>query len=160
MYDSDMGNPFEQGVSSSESPDFSMIMIPASEYTITQNTSQGPGGQRVNKVATRAELRFDILESQTLTEEQKFRVLDWLLKNKPSYLVQDRMLFIKDQQGAEFSRNKKRVVDQLHAILMKALHVQEERKPTKPTKGSQERRIAEKTKHGKKKEGRGKVEHE
>ena len=154
-----MVNPSESGWNqplSVEGAHAEQRLIPESEYVITFVRSSGPGGQKVNKTSSKAELRWSLARSTFFDEEQE-AVLRIKLKNRIN--KEDELVLASDQHRSQL-QNRAAVVERLNELVAEALEPEIERKATKPTKGSQERRMAEKTKHGKKKEGRGKVEHE
>mgnify|MGYP000179088068 CR=1 FL=1 len=114
--------------------------------------SQGNGGQRVNKVATAIHLRFDI-KSSTLPAVYKER----LLKLKDSRITADGVIVIKAQSFRTQDQNKDDALKRLKEIIVAAMVVQRVRRATKPTKGSQRKRIENKKQRAGVKALRGKV---
>lgn len=110
------------------------------ELTFSASRSSGAGGQNVNKVNTKVELRFDIGASQLLTDDEKARLLDKLA----SRLTQDGILIVVSQTERTQLRNKAACIDKFYEVLQAALTVQKKRKPTKPTVASKERRLESK----------------
>ncbi|MFA6437471.1 MAG: alternative ribosome rescue aminoacyl-tRNA hydrolase ArfB [Candidatus Paceibacterota bacterium] len=102
--------------------------------------SSGPGGQNVNKRATRIELRWKVMQSAFFSDEEKARILEVLANriNKAGELI------VTAQKERSQSRNREIAYERLNELIQEALVIQEERIPTKPTAGSQERRIEEK----------------
>lgn len=105
--------------------------------------SSGPGGQNVNKRATKAQLRVRV-EDLGLP----FGVARRLRKNAGSLLTQDDELLISCDDTRSQSRNKQGCIDQLREMVNKAMVVPKTRKKTKPTRGSVERRIDAKKRRG------------
>ena len=132
------------------------IVIPdlSPEFIFQPSRSSGPGGQNVNKVSTRVELRFDIPNSQLLTQEQK----EVLLNKLASKLTADGILIITSQTERSQLKNKEHTVTKLYEQLSRALRPVKKRKATKPTRASVEKRLQSKKQLGEKKSQRGKVE--
>lgn len=124
------------------------------ELQFQTSRSSGPGGQNVNKVESRVELRFRILDSQLLTEAQK----QTLLQKLASKLTQEGELLIATQEDRSQLRNKETALRKFHELLTKALHQPRPRKATKPSKGAVRQRLESKKKQGDKKANRGRVD--
>ena len=124
------------------------------ELQFQTSRSSGPGGQNVNKVESRVELRFRLLESQLLTDEQK----QVLLVKLASRLTAENELLVVAQEDRSQLRNKETALQKFHQLLAKALHKPKARKPTKPSKGAVRQRLESKKKHGDKKNNRGRVD--
>ncbi|MCB2409296.1 alternative ribosome rescue aminoacyl-tRNA hydrolase ArfB [Hymenobacter lucidus] len=124
------------------------------ELQFQTSRSSGPGGQNVNKVESRVELRFRIADSQLLTEEQK----QMLLTKLASKLTTEGELLLTAQEDRSQLRNKEIVVQKFYDTLRKALHKPKARKATKPSKGAVRKRLESKKKHGEKKANRGKAD--
>lgn len=128
----------------------SNIIIPENEYTINFILSSGKGGQNINRRATKAQLKFRIADSASLTEEQKEKIRQ-VLKYR---ITKNDELILESQKERSQSQNRKDVIEKLHRLINEALEPEKERIPTKPTKGSKERRIKEKKQRGEIKEMR------
>ena len=107
------------------------VRIPRHELVVTFSASGGPGGQHANKAATRAELTFDVEASGALTDAQRTRVL---AKLGPIVRV------VADDERSQL-RNRTLAEQRLADRLRAALHVPRARRATRPTRGSQRRRL-------------------
>lgn len=118
------------------------INIPdlSSEFQFLTSRSSGPGGQNVNKVNSKVELRFDIQNSALLSDGQK----DILLKKLATKITSEGILSIVSQRDRSQLSNKEDAIEKLYLLMEKALKPVKPRKNTRPTKGSVERRLATK----------------
>ncbi len=114
--------------------------------------AQGPGGQNVNKVSCAVHARFDV-KASSLPDHIKER----LLAMRDSRLTEDGVLVLKAQQSRSLEANKEDALRRLQELVDKAAVVQVARRPTRPTRSSQRRRLDEKTRSGQIKALRGKV---
>jgi ribosome-associated protein len=112
--------------------------------------AQGAGGQHVNKVSTAVHLRFDIPAS-SLPPFYK----DQLLKLKDHRISREGVITIKAQQYRSQEQNKADALTRLRTLIQSIAIPRKKRKATKPTKGSQQRRLESKTKRGRLKALRG-----
>lgn len=109
--------------------------------------SGGKGGQHVNKVATKVELRFDLWKATIFNDEEKRRIANVL----SSRFQSDNLLQVISQESRSQQRNKLLAMDQLYQLLTQALKVQKVRKKTKPSRKAKEARLTEKRKQALKK---------
>jgi ribosome-associated protein len=123
------------------------------EVEITAIRSQGAGGQNVNKVSSAIHLRFDI-NTSSLPPFFKER----LLALSDQRITKEGVIIIKAQSYRTQEMNREDAVKRLQELINGAVTVQKRRRPTKPTKGSQARRMDSKTKRGQHKALRGKVD--
>ncbi|MCK7598291.1 aminoacyl-tRNA hydrolase [Microbulbifer sp. CAU 1566] len=128
------------------------IQIPESEVEISAVRAQGAGGQNVNKVSSAIHLRFDIGNS-SLPEEIKQR----LLNLRDQRVSSDGIVVIKAQRFRTQEKNKADALERLSLLIEGVLKTPKKRLPTKPTKGSKERRLQHKSRRGQIKNLRGKV---
>lgn len=114
--------------------------IPESELRFSFSRSSGAGGQNVNKVETKATVRWNFQDSSTLTREQKNRLAE-RLRNR---LNEKSELVISSQSERSQGQNRETAVRILQELVNNALTVLPERKPTKPTFSSKRERFKEK----------------
>lgn len=114
--------------------------------------AQGAGGQNVNKVSNAVHLRYDIAAS-SLPEAVKARLLAW----RDQRISSDGIVVIKSQDHRSLERNRADAIERLRELIEEAAHVPKARRATKPTKGSQRRRVEGKVQRGQIKALRGKV---
>ena len=115
--------------------------------------ASGPGGQNVNKVSNAVHLRFDIRAS-SLPEAVKARLLAW----PDQRISSEGIVVIKAQEARSLERNRADAVARLIELVQAAAHVPKARRATKPTYGSQQRRLEGKSRRSSIKAGRGRAE--
>ena len=120
------------------------------ELKFAFSRSSGPGGQHVNKVNTKVELRFNIDLSQILEDEQKEILRDKL----STQISQDGDLIIISQATRSQLKNKDVAIDKFYLLINQALKPKKKRKPTKVFKGAIEKRLKEKKELAEKKSRR------
>ena len=116
--------------------------------------AQGAGGQNVNKVSSAVHLRFNVRQS-SLREELKEKILAF----KDQRISKDGTIVIKAQKFRSQDKNRADALERLKELIVAATKVQKKRKPTKPTRGSQKRRVDSKNKRGKVKSLRKKIDY-
>ncbi|MBZ2209655.1 aminoacyl-tRNA hydrolase [Massilia sp. R798] len=128
------------------------VPINPAEVEFSAIRAQGPGGQNVNKVSCAVHARFDIAAS-SLPDAVKTR----LLALRDSRITQAGVVVLKAQQSRSLEQNKEDAMRRLQALVDSAAEVPLVRRPTRPTRGSQRRRLDEKTRSGQVKALRGKI---
>jgi len=118
--------------------------IPLREITVRATRSSGPGGQHANTTATRVEATFDVAASQSLTDEQKRRII---ARAGP------RVTAVAQDERSQ-ARNRELALERLARRLSSALTVRRPRRATRPTKGSVERRLTSKRARSERKRNR------
>ena len=111
-----------------------------SEFVFSASRSSGAGGQNVNKVNTKVELRFNVNMSQILSDEEK----EILTQKLASKLTDSGDLIVVSQTERSQLKNKENTIEKFYTLLKKALTPRKKRKPTRPTKASKAKRLDEK----------------
>jgi ribosome-associated protein len=124
------------------------------EVTFQTSRASGPGGQNVNKVESRVELRFHLLNSQLLSDTQK----QLLLEKLGNQLTAEGYLQVVVQDDRSQLRNKEIALARFHELLLKNLRRPKPRKATKPSKAAVRKRLDTKKKQGEKKANRRRLE--
>jgi ribosome-associated protein len=126
------------------------LTIPAGELEIAFARSGGPGGQNVNKVSSKVDLRWNPTTSAALAEDDRA----WLLQKLRSKLTNDGSLIVTSTATRDQIANRDDALSKLALIVAAALDRPKPRKPTRPSKGAKRRRLADKRRHAEKKASR------
>jgi ribosome-associated protein len=120
------------------------------EFQFSASRSSGPGGQHVNKVSTKMELRFHIASSVLLSDAEKELISEKLA----SRINAAGELILVSQSERSQLQNKEKVIEKFYVLLTRALIPRKKRKPTRPSKASKEERLEAKRQQSEKKERR------
>ncbi|MHC4598007.1 MAG: alternative ribosome rescue aminoacyl-tRNA hydrolase ArfB [Planctomycetota bacterium] len=129
------------------------LRLPLGAIRFAYSRSSGPGGQNVNKVNTKAELRFDLERCPHLTPRQKWRIASVLGRrvNKAGEIV------VTCGRHRSREQNREECLSRFAELLRGALRRKKKRVPTRPTGASREKRLRAKRERSKKKRNRGRV---
>ena len=120
------------------------------EFILSATRSSGPGGQNVNKVSSKIELRFNLFNSALLSDDEK-NIIASKLANR---LNNEGELIIVSQSERSQLQNKELAIERFYALLEESLKPVKKRRPTKPTLASKQRRLDQKRMLSKKKNDR------
>jgi len=126
------------------------LSIDEAEVSFTYARSPGPGGQNVNKVATKATLIFDVFESSSLTNFQRSRLRQML----PTRISKDGLMRISSWRGRSQMTNRRHALERFVELLAGALRPVRIRKKTRPSRASRERRLEDKRQRSRLKDSR------
>ncbi|MFW6124703.1 MAG: alternative ribosome rescue aminoacyl-tRNA hydrolase ArfB [Pirellulales bacterium] len=126
------------------------LNIPLREFRFQFARSGGPGGQRVNKVATKAELRWDVVRSPSLPADVRWR----LLQRQRRRINKEGELVLTSQRFRDAGRNVADCLEKLRRMVAEAAARPKPRKPLRPSPAAKQRRLDEKRRHSEKKRRR------
>ena len=126
------------------------LQIPLREFQFTFARSSGPGGQNVNKLNTKALLRWPVMTSPSLPETVRRR----LVAKHRRRITSEGDLLVTSQRFRDAGRNVADCLEKLRAMLAEAAVAPKPRRPTKPTRASVRRRLEQKRRRSRKKEQR------
>jgi ribosome-associated protein len=131
-------------------PEELKVRISENEFIFVTSRSSGPGGQNVNKVNTKVEIRFNVQLSDSLSAKEK----ELIRKNLKNRINSSGELVVKSQSERSQLRNRNKAIEKILSLISLALTEKPERKPTLPTLQSQAERVDEKKKKGRIKRSR------
>jgi ribosome-associated protein len=120
------------------------LAVPMSEVELRASRSSGPGGQHANVTASRVEAVFDVEASQALDDVQRARLLERVGPQVTAVA----------QEARGQARNRELALERLAGRIAAGLRVQPERRPTRPSRASRERRLEQKRRTSERKAGR------
>ncbi len=126
------------------------IRIPDDEFHWSYARSGGPGGQNVNKVASKAVLRWDLAASPSVPEDVKVR----LRAQQPGRITVEGEMLVTSERFRDQERNRQDCLEKLGAMVLQAAVVPKARKKTKVSKGAKRARLAEKKRNSARKQER------
>ena len=126
------------------------IEIPDSELQFTFSRSPGPGGQNVNKVNSKATLRWSVAESPSIPEEVRRRFME-IYRTRINHLGE---LVMTGSRFRDAPKNSQDCIDKLRAMLLVAVRRPKRRVPTRPNRSSKQRRLDAKNRQSQKKQNR------
>lgn len=129
------------------------VRIPASEVSFSAIRARGAGGQHVNKVSSAVQLRFDIRASSLPPEYQQR-----LLRFRDRRISSDGVVVIKADEYRSQDRNREAAIERLVQLIVEATKTRAKRVATRPSRGARQRRMDSKTRRGRVKALRGKVD--
>lgn len=128
------------------------LSLAEDEILFAVSRSPGPGGQHVNTTDTRVTLRFDVVNSKSLSQGQKARILERLAGR----INKDGVLRVTAHAERSQKANKDRALERFVELLRQALKVEKKRRPTRVPLGEKRRRVESKRQRSAVKKGRAK----
>lgn len=125
--------------------------IPPGELAFRASRSGGPGGQHVNKAATKVEVLWNVVASPALSDEQRQRLLTRLANR----IDKDGNLHVASEQHRSQWRNREAATERLERLVRAAIKPPKRRKKTRPSRAAREKRLQEKRARAEKKRRRG-----
>jgi ribosome-associated protein len=126
------------------------LSIPDDELQFTFARAGGPGGQNVNKVSSKAVLRWNLAGNTSLPEEVRAR----LRRQQANRITTEGEFLLQSQRYRDQGRNIEDCRERLRALVLRAVEVPTPRKATRPTRGSRKRRLADKRQQSARKQQR------
>ncbi len=120
------------------------------ELHFSASRSSGPGGQHVNKVSTKMELRFHVALSVLLSEEEKMLIMEKLASR---INIAGELVLVSQTERSQL-QNKEKVTEKFYTLIARALTPRKKRRPTRPSMASKEERLDLKRQQSEKKERR------
>jgi ribosome-associated protein len=127
---------------------FRPVRIPDSEFEFSFARSSGPGGQNVNKVNSKAVLKWDLHSSPSITEDERLRLLEKLKLNESGQVV------LMSDRFRDQKKNREDCIQKFGAMIEQALHVPKKRKKTRQSYSSRLKAKESKRRHSEKKSRR------
>lgn len=128
------------------------LTLDDSELEFQASPGGGPGGQNVNRVATKVTISFDLVTSPSLNEEQR----DLLLRRLASRVTKDGVLQVTSAEHRTQGANRKAAEERIVQLLKQGLRKPKKRKKTRPSRAAKRRRLEGKRRRSKVKKGRSK----
>lgn len=126
------------------------ISIPDDQFEFTFARSSGPGGQNVNKVSSKAVMRWNVTETNSISEPLRQR----FLARYRNRIAKDGCIVLHGQKYRDQARNMDDCKLRIKAMILDVVAPPMKRRPTKPSRGAQKRRLQSKKQNSEKKQGR------
>lgn len=126
------------------------LSIPLSEFEFIASRSSGPGGQNVNKVSSKIQLRWQVVESPSLSDLQRTRIIAHCKRR----ITRDGELLIASERFRDQPKNRAEVLSKLTSLLQDALRPPQTRKETRVPRRVKEQRLQDKRRRSERKAGR------
>lgn len=149
-----VADPSEESPPSSAIVVNARVIVPSSAVTITATRASGPGGQNVNKVSSKVDVRVDLTAISGFDEPARQR----LVTAHASRIDAEGRLFITSKKTRDQHKNIEDAYAKVAALLNEALTVQKPRRPTRPSRAAKARRLSDKRHTAERKKSRGAVD--